>query len=251
MDDKVMNLTETPPETPPIEEDIVVKDQTSDTLFPRCRKSISPYRPGHLATIFLSARDFFSPAAALGNQGYLAIACWLVGTSVAITRLEQQLVKAELGTTDINLNLFELVLKWSVFWPLVLSLGLVAGWLFWFIGGWWFRLRIKFSGAPNPDPRMSRLVMVYAGLVSAIPHLAFVMWWTLLYENYLIAYAQGLFLTVVLFAFSFWELFSAYRGVRTLFSVDRWRARLWFIILPTLLYLATFGLVAAIFALTK
>lgn len=246
-----MDLAEAPPERPPIEEDVVVKDQTSDALFPRCRKSISPYRPGHLATIFLSARDFFSPTAALGNQGYLAIACWLMGTSIAITRLEQQLVKAELGTTDINLNLFELVLKWSVFWPLVLSLGLVAGWLFWFIGGWWFRLRIKFSGAPNPDPRMSRLVMVYSGLVSAIPHLAFVMWWTLLYENYLIAYAQGIFLTVVLFAFSFLELFSAYRGVRMLFSVDRWRARLWFIILPALLYLATFGLVAAIFALSK
>ncbi|MEM9090154.1 MAG: hypothetical protein AAGC93_15565 [Cyanobacteria bacterium P01_F01_bin.53] len=247
-----MTSAETPPETPPIEEDAVIagKDQTADAFFPRDRKSISPFRPSHLINIFLNTREFFSPDAALGNQGYLTIACWLVGISIAITRLEQQLVKAELGRSGLNLNIFELLLTWPVFWPLVLALGLVAGWLLWFIGGWWFRLRLKFSGAPDPDPRMSRLVMVYAGLVSSLPHIAFVMWWTLLYENYLAAYAQDLVLTIVLFSLSFWELFSAYRGVRTLFSVDKWRARLWFIILPALLYLMTFGLVAVLFALS-
>lgn len=257
-----MDFTDKPPETSSIEETSAeaapiegdssasLRGQTADTLFPRNSTATSPFNPSHLVNLFLDTRTFFEPAAALGKQGYLAIACWIIGTSIAINRLEQQLVKAELGSLDINLNIFELILKWPVFWPLVLSLGLLAGWLLWYVGGWWFRLRIKFSGDPNPDPRMSRLVMVYAGLVSAIPHIAFVLWWTLLYENYLIAYAQDLFLTVVIYAFSFWELFSAYRGVRTLFAVDRWRARLWFIILPALLYLTTFGLVAIIFALT-
>ncbi|MEO1395324.1 MAG: hypothetical protein AAFV90_20675 [Cyanobacteria bacterium J06634_5] len=246
-----MTFAKKPPETTPVEtEDLgIVKDQTAESIFPRDRKATSPYRPSHLINIFLNTRAFFEPTAALGHQSYLAIACWLVGTSIAITRLEQQLVRAELGSSGLNLNLFELLLTWPVFWPMVLALGLVGGWFFWFVGGWWFRLRIKFSGAPDPDPRLSRLVMVYAGLVSALPHLAFVMWWTLLYENYLVAYAQDFVLAVVLFAFSFWELFSAYRGVRTLFSVDRWRARLWFIVLPALLYLMTFGLVAVLFAL--
>ena len=225
------------------------KGQTADALFPRNSQAPSPFSPGYLTRIFLDARWFFSPEAALGKQVNLAITCWIIGTSIAITRLEQQLIRAELGTSNLNLNLFELILQWHIFWPLALALGLLGGWVFWFIGGWWFRLRIKFSGAPNPDPRMSRLVMVYAGLVSAIPHLAFVLWWTLIFENYLTAYAQDFVLTLVLYSLSFWELFSAYRGVRTLFAVDRWRARLWFIILPALLYLTTFGLVALIFAL--
>ncbi|MEM6451177.1 MAG: hypothetical protein AAF703_12770 [Cyanobacteria bacterium P01_D01_bin.105] len=234
-----------------VERPILVRGQTADTLFPRDRKEISPYRPRQLVNLFLATRAFFSPTAALGNQGYLAIACWIIGTSITMTRLEQELIKAELGRPDVNLNIFELILGWPIFWALALALGLVAGWLFWFVGGWWFRLRLRFSGATNPDPRMSRLVMVYAGLVSALPHLVFVLWWMLLYENYLAAYAQDVVLTAVLFALSFWELFVAYRGIRKLFSVDRWRARLWFVILPALMYLTTFGLVAAIFVLSQ
>ncbi|MEO1621774.1 MAG: hypothetical protein AAFU53_12180 [Cyanobacteria bacterium J06632_3] len=228
---------------------VIARGQTADELFSRDSQALSPYRPGHFIKIFLDARAFFSPVAALGHQSYLALACWMVGTAIAITRLEQQLIKAEVGASDINLNIIQLVLQWPIFWPVVLALGLVAGWLLWFVGGWWFRLRIKFSGASEPDPRMSRLVMIYAGLVSAVPQLLFVLWWTLVYEDYLIAYAQDIFLTVVLFSLSFWELFSAYRGVRTLFAVDKWRARLWFIILPACLYLMTFGLVTLIFAL--
>lgn len=244
-------MTEKPIATSPAEGDTQtsVRGQPANAIFPRDSTAPSPYRPGHLIRIFLGARSFFSPEAALGKQSAIAIACWMIGTSIAITRLEQELIKAELGTSNLNLNLFELILAWPVFWPVALALGLLAGWVLWFIGGWWFRLRIKFSGDSNPDPRMSRLVMVYAGLVSAVPHLAFVAWWTLIYENYLIAYAQDLFLTVILFSLSFWELFSAYRGVRMFFSVDKWRARLWFIVLPALLYLTTFGLVAVIFAL--
>ena len=246
-----MDVTEKASETPLAEgtTGVSAKGQSADSLFPRDSKATSPYNPGYLARIFLDARSFFSTEAALGKQSYLALACCSIGTSLAITRLEQQLIKAELGTSNLNLNLFELILAWHIFWPVALALGLLGGWLVWFVGGWWFRLRINFSGDSNPDPRMSRMVMVYAGLVSAVPHLAFVMWWTLIYENYLTAYAQDFFLTVVLFSLSFWELFSAYRGVRTLFPVDKWRARLWFIILPALLYLTTFGLVAVIFAL--
>lgn len=245
-----MDVTEKPPTTPLTTDDesVSVKGQTADTIFPRDSEAFSPYRPSHLIKIFLRPRAFFSPAAALGPQKYLVLACWLMGTSFAITRVEQQLVKAEIGSVDLNLNLYGLLLTWPIFWPVVLVLGLWAGGLFWIVGGWWFRLRIKFSGDPNPDPRMSRLVMVYAGLVSALPHLVFVLWWTLRYENYLIAYAQELLLAVILFALSFVELFSAYRGVRKFFVVGRWRARLWFIILPALLYLGTFGLVAIIFA---
>ncbi|MEO0770404.1 MAG: hypothetical protein AAFY72_13415 [Cyanobacteria bacterium J06649_4] len=228
---------------------VSTRGQSADALFPRDSQAPSPYRPGHFIKIFLDARAFFSPVAALGHQSYLALACWMVGSALAITRLEQQLIKAEVGASDINLNIVQLMLQWPIFWPVALSLGLVAGWLVWVVGGWWFRMRIKLSGVSDPDPRMARLVMIYAGLVSAVPQLLFVSWWTLVYEDYLVAYAQDIFLTVLLFCLSFWELFSAYRGVRTLFGVDKWRARLWFIILPACLYLMTFGLVTLIFAL--
>jgi hypothetical protein len=48
----------------------------------------------------------------------------------------------------------------------------------------------------------------------------------------------------------FWSVLCSYRGVRTLFVVSPWLARLWFLILPTLVYgIAMAGMYAAVVSL--
>ena len=45
----------------------------------------------------------------------------------------------------------------------------------------------------------------------------------------------------------FWSIAISYAGVTTLFLVTKWKARLWFVALPTLVYMLAFGLIIAMF----
>ena len=62
------------------------------------------------------------------------------------------------------------------------------------------------------------------------------------------AYASDEMYSMVTLVFPFWSLVTSYIGVRSLFDVIKWRALLWFLILPGILYFLAFGLLALLFA---
>ncbi|MEL6353244.1 MAG: hypothetical protein AAFR58_16045 [Cyanobacteria bacterium J06627_28] len=69
--------------------------------------------------------------------------------------------------------------------------------------------------------------------------------WTILYPNYSEAFDQGAVKLAELLniVFSLGEMITAYIGVRTLFSVDRRRALLWFVVGPAAWFAANFSTV--------
>ena len=85
--------------------------------------------------------------------------------------------------------------------------------------------------------------------VHAAPNLLVTLVWTFAYSNYAEAFVADEPYSVWLILFPFWSLVTAYVGVRTVFDVSPWKARLWFVILPGLLYVFVLGLLAALLAL--
>ena len=50
-----------------------------------------------------------------------------------------------------------LIGTWPMMWLFVLLLGAISGAFYWWIGGWWCKVRLAWSGAPSPDARLARL----------------------------------------------------------------------------------------------
>lgn len=224
-----------PPATPPTKPP---EGQTAADLFPTNSNASSPYWPTHLIDIFIDPRRFFSSKTALGNPVYLIIAVVIAGLSEGISHVDQLLLETEIGGAQNSWeDLAPMLQSWPTFWVTSLLGSVITGALLWVIGGWLFRLRVRLSGAPDPDPRLSRIVFAYSLLVRTLPHLLLVLFWAFAYEGYGEAFGKNMGLSLLLTSgFAFGELFSAYTGVVTLFAVERARARLWFMIAPAVFY---------------
>lgn len=211
----------------------------------------SPLWPRHLLDLFIAPVRFFSSQLALGKTPYLIPLLYLFGVAATLDRLElrvqQTLVRIELGTTPPVWKFLEpFASNWLYFWGYGLFAGLVSAAFIWWIGGWWFKVRTAWSGAVNPDARKARLVYVYAATVWTIPYVAHLVAGSLVYDNYLTWWEAGTPWDLLLLLFPFWSAVAGYKGVITVFEVSRGRALIWFLLLPSLLYLITFGALGAL-----
>ena len=142
------------------------------------------------------------------------------------------------GSNPMFLNL-----SWSGYWTFVAMSGVIAAGLYYAIGGWWYHLRIKWSGDREADALISRRVYVYAALVSALPAIVFAMWKTNQFPTPTDAVnAPVEWWHLILAAFPVWSVIVSYIGVRTVFDVRTLPATIWFLVLPILT--TVIGLVA-------
>jgi hypothetical protein len=211
----------------------------------------SPLWPQHLVDLFLRPRSFFSKNLALGNTPYVLFVTWCYGISNAVSRVETEIMRSEFGRARPGWEHFGpfVAESWLGFWIYALAIGAVSGYFLWWIGGWWYRVRLRWSGAPDPDKRLARLLLIYSSFVFSGPTVAAALIQTLAYPDFATAYAADEWYSAVLLIFPFWSVATSFIGVRTLFSVTKWKAIVWFAVLPVMVYLAAFGLFAALFAL--
>ena len=142
----------------------------------------------------------------------------------------------------------DLIGTWPRLWAIVLGVGLIGGAMYWWIGGWWCRVRLGWCGAPSPDKRLARLLLIYSSFVFAAPAVLSLIVQTFLYPDYLTAYAAEYALSSLVLVMVGWSFATTYRGALALFQVSKRRAQLWFIALPALFYFLVLGGVAALFA---
>jgi hypothetical protein len=210
----------------------------------------SPLLPQHLVDLFVRPSRFFTGQLALGKTPYAVLVAWCYGVAAAIDRIDQNLLRAQLGRPRPGWdNLAPFVVdSWSGFWLFVLASGAVGGLFLWWLGGWWFAVRVRWSGVAAPDRRLARLVMAYSAFVHSAPLVVATAISTFFFASYAEAFDADESYSLVLLAFPFWSAVTSYSGVRSVFGVSGWRPRLWFLILPCLLYLVAFGVLAAVFA---
>ncbi len=222
--------------------------QTTPDLATPIEAGPSPLWPQHLVDVFLRPTRFFSSQLALGKTPYLVLVTWCYGIASAMDRIDQELLRAEFGRARPGWEVWGPIVtqSWSGYWGFVLAAGVFSGLFLWWLGGWWYRVRLRWAGDPSPDARRARLVYVYSSFVCAGPVIVLALLQTVAFENYAAAWNADEFYSSMLVIFLFWSLATSYLGARALFHVSRWRAQLWFLVLPAGLYVVALGVVATV-----
>jgi hypothetical protein len=210
-------------------------EQPTPDLPPPIGPGPSPLLPQHLIDVFLHPRLFFSSQLALGQAPYVILVTWCFGVADAVNSTDRAaLFGTGLGTS------------WTAFWIFCLVTGAVTGLLLWLIGGWWYHVRLSWAGHSGPDRKLARLVYIYSSFVESAPTVILALLQTLLYPSPQTAWqAQGS-LYWFMVVFPFWSIITSYTAVQVVFGLSGWRPKVWFLILPVLVYALLFGVIAAI-----
>jgi hypothetical protein len=203
---------------------------------------ISPFWPRHLVDLFVRPREFFAGQLALGNTPSFLLVTWSYGVAVALDQVHRDLVRKMKSPGNL-VAMGEG--SWFEFWSWILTIGAIGGFVLWWLGGWWFSVRLRWSGAKELSERSAHLLYVYSSFVVSAPTIAAALFWTATEPNYRQAVAAARPYLAALLIFPFWSLVTSYIGARTLFQVNPWKARLWLIIIPAGFYLLPLALVAA------
>lgn len=185
----------------------------------------------HLVT---NPRRFFQHLKKFQQQtGPVLLCIWFVGAAGVIDRISTQAGRGQS---------FEFVMDdWGPFWMAVGLGGILAGAVDWFIGGFFFHIRVAWAGDAQRDKTEARLIYIFTSFLIAVPTILMTALETATFANYRESFQSeeinALFpLYFVVFVAMFYSLYASYKGVTERFAVDPGRARLWFIILPGVLY---------------
>lgn len=203
----------------------------------------SPFLPQSLVDLFLRPRRFFTGEIALGRTPYVVLVMWCYGIASVIERIDLESVRAEVGRPRPGWQALApwVAGSWWGYWAVALGFGALGGIGLWLLGGWWYRVRLRWCGAPEPERRLARLAYAYASFVLAAPTVLWALVETASYANRAAAVASDDLTGAILLVFPFWSLGTSFAAATTLFEVRRGRARLWFVILPALAYLVAYG----------
>lgn len=197
-----------------------------------------------LMALFVNPSHFFASLDDLSRPFLVLVATLCLGVASTVDRIEQHLLRAEMGQGVSGWSEVSpwLLHSWSRLWIVLLLLGALNVPLFWYLGGWWYRLRLKWSGATALDPLRPRLLFVYSSLVYALPVVLVMLGETVLFPNYRLARdAEGSW-PLIFVLLSFWSVVVSYCGATSTFALARRKALLWFLLLPWTLYAVELGL---------
>jgi hypothetical protein len=202
--------------------------------------------PRDLLDIFVKPSRFFGTRLAAGSTPYILLVAWCFGIADAMDRIDRQILQAAMGTNPAGWETVGPLVtqSWIGYWAFCLAVGAVSAGFLWMVGGWWFRVRAKWAGDPDPDKHMARLVYVYSSFVMAAPVILVALGQTMAFPDYAAAWQSDEVYSLGLLIFPFWSIAASYIGVRSVFNVSAWKARIWFLILPACVYLAAFGVIA-------
>lgn len=187
-------------------------------------------------------RLFFETFVLRSLPALTALTAWLYGTVSVMDRVETRVLLSSRHSP-----IYEALRRnWTAYWLFSAGMGLLSGLFYFWIGGWWYRVRLRWSGAADPDPGLARRVYLYASQAYVVPFVLYVTWESAVYASPSIAAAGDDFGGLIVVVAAFWSCYISYRGVRTAFEVRRWPARFWFALLPGLLYAGTVALILAV-----
>lgn len=210
----------------------------------------SPLSPGSLKDLLFSPKAYFADPRWLEKTPEILVAGWVSGIAYAVGRIDVNLVRADLGRPRPGWEMFGawLIESWVNFWLSVLILGALNGVFFWLVGGWWYRIRLKWCGASDVEPKTARAMYLYQDFVASAPVVLFTIVETWRFGSYQEVWTSEELWLSAPFIFVFWSCVTSYKAATSAFAVSRWKARVLFLILPVVIYLLAFGFVATLFA---
>jgi hypothetical protein len=134
--------------------------------------------------------------------------------------------------------------SWVLEWIATALFGIVLGFVYYKLGGWWYRKRLSWSGATNVDRNLAKRVYLSTAQIEVLPSITWQLAQTIIYatpraaveaEEQPTLWNAALFLALAV-VFPLWSCWASCLGVETAFTVRRGAARFWFFLLPLIGY---------------
>jgi hypothetical protein len=208
------------------------------------------FGPQRLVSLLLTPRVFFSHPDLMRDRLGIIIAAALVGITNAMGRLDQNLSKADIRQQQ-ALDGFTrwATSSWLQYWVIVILTGLVSAVLSWYIGGWFYRKRLEWSGAGEVEPDDARSLSVLQDMVWVLPMVLMAVIQTLSYANYAEAWEATTTVSAMMMVFVFWSCWTSYCAATTVYTLKKTQARFWFLILPAIFYVVILGVFGMLYAM--
>lgn len=180
--------------------------------------------------LYFQPQRFFKQVVVEPAPLLTAICAWLFGMAGVIDQIDKQHLKGSALTEQMG---------WGVYLGTVVVLGILGGLVYYGIGGWWYRVRLGWSGVSDADPPVARRIYLYASMVAAIPIVLATLGQVAVYstpaEMMDAVTPEAIAVMLVLLLFVIWSIWTSYNGVTTVYeSIVRGRAIVWFLVLPGL-----------------
>ena len=131
--------------------------------------------------------------------------------------------------------------SWTIYWLFVVIGGMVGGVAYYYIGMWWYGLRLKWAGVDSASPKFVRGVYLFSVQVLAVPWIVAAGVDTVVHKTPLAAiHSESTWIGMLLLIFPFWAVGVSYVGVRTFFRARKGPAIFWFLVLPGFYYALIF-----------
>lgn len=201
-----------------------------------------------LVLLFTHPTYLFSQVAALTRGRMYLLLAYCSGVAAAIDRLDQNMMRADLtGRSSVT----ALIDSWPKLWLFLLAVGLLYAAVVWWLMGWWYGVRLGWSGAESPDPFTTRVVYVHQDFIQSAPAILIVIAYTFAFANYEEAWASEEAWSALILVFVVWSCVTSYKAVCAAFSVQKWKARFWFLILPLVFYFIVIVGIGAFYAMQE
>ena len=211
----------------------------------------SPLSPASLIDLYFHPRKYFSDASNLSHRSPLAISAIIMGIAGAKGRIDKKIIQAELGYANNSWNDVSswLLTSWVAYWIAVVLAGLIGAVFLWYLGGWWYKKRLQWSGAKDATSSLARRLYTMQELVSTGPTVLLLLVQTVLFSNYREAWLADEHWSSSFAVFAFWSCWTSYTAAITASSASKAKARVWFLVLPVLLYIVAIGIVGTLYGL--
>ena len=208
-----------------------------------------PFALTDLFNLYVRPRRFAAQVEdAVDDTYWTLFFAWLVGIVSTVERIDTRISQSELAGRSLPfLSLEWINSSWFNYWILVCIGGVISGVFFWFLAGWWYQLRLRFSGAMNVSATTARALSTWQFAAAAIPALAAILFDTFVETSYLSARENATSLSYVFLIPVFWSIWTSYSLATATHHLKKWPGLGWFVLLPAVFYLVVFGFFAALF----
>ena len=208
-----------------------------------------PFALTDLFNLYVRPRRFAAQVEdAVDDTYWTLFFAWLVGIVSTVERIDTRISQSELAGRSVPFISLEWInSSWFNYWILVCIGGVISGVFFWFLAGWWYQLRLRFSGAMNVSATTARALSTWQFAAAAIPALAAILFDTFVETSYLSARENATSLSYVFLIPVFWSIWTSYSLATATHHLKKWPGLGWFVLLPAVFYLVVFGFFAALF----